>query len=251
MLIKNTIFLIIALLPATIFSSFAGQESDNAFTKNSLTISESEPRTKSNPKPYTTPRMVLILTDKIQETWDKRFFFNFDLRTNLLYDAMLSPTFGFECHINRNWGVKLDGSYTHWGSEHGMVHNIWFVNPELRWYIKNTDLFYIGIGGNAGRMNIYRGVAGGMFFPEDTGYQGSFFNGSISVGYKLIVNRSIAFDFNLGLGSTHFKYDSFTVIDQTRVYQRVKMKDATKILLGPTQAGVSLVWKISGHRNWR
>ena len=234
MLNKKFVLLTIALLLVAFFPGFARHVGN-----------------KPRPKPYTTPGMILLLTDKMQQTWDKRYFLNLDLRTNLLYDAVLSPTFGFEWHINRYWGVKFDGCFTHWGSRYGMVHNIWFVNPEVRWYLKNTDRFYIGMGGNVGRMNIYRGVTGSLFFPEDTGYQNSIFSGGITAGYKLILTRSFAFDFNLGLGYTHFKYDSFTVIDKTRVYQRVKMKDVTKNLLGPTQAGVTLVWKISGHRNWR
>ena len=227
---KNSILPAAVLLFATFFSSSAQQ---------------------TEPKSHATYKMRVILTDKIQQTWENRFFLNLDLRTNLLYNVMLSPTVGFEWHINRYWGIKVDGCFTHWGSKHGMVHNVWLVNPELRWYIKNTDLFYIGFGGNAGRVNIYRGVVGGLFFPEDTGYQGSLIGGSISAGYKLIWSRSLSFDFNLGIGGTYFKYDSFTVIDQTRVYQRIKMKDATKNLLGPTQAGVSLVWKISGNRKRR
>jgi hypothetical protein len=150
--------------------------------------------------------------------------------------------------------VKVDGCYTHWGSSHGWAHNIMFVNPEVRWYIKNiknTDRLYIGMGGNVGRMNIYSGVIGELLFPEDTGYQGGFFSGSISAGYKHIWNKYLTLDFFLGAGSTYFKYDSFTVIDRQRVYQRVKMKDVTKNLLGPAQAGVSLVWKVSGQKNWR
>jgi hypothetical protein len=189
------------------------------------------------------------MTDKIHQAWENRYFFNFDLRTNLLYDVMLSPTVGFEWHKNHCWGFKVDFSFTHWGSNHGMVHNLWLVNPEIRRYIKKTNI-YIGMGGNLGKVDIYRGF-GNLFFPEETGYQGGLFNVSISAGYKLILSRRLTFDFNFGFGGTHIKYDSFTVIDQQRVYQRVKRKDVSKNLLGPTQAGISLVWKISGHRNWR
>ena len=206
---------------------------------------------RQQPEPQPKSKVLAVLSDKMQRTWEKRYFLNLDLRTNLLYNITLSPTAGFEWHINRYWGLKVDGSFTHWGSKYGMVHNIWLVNPEIRFYIHNTELFYIGMGGNIGRMNIYRGVIGDLFFPEDTGYQGGIYGGSITAGYKLILNRNFAFDFNLGLGYTNFKYDSFTVIDRQRAYQKVKLKDATKNRLGPTQAGVSLVWKISGHRNWR
>jgi len=210
-----------------------------------------KPRPKPRPKPPPTSKMMALFTEKMHEIWENRYFLNLDLRTNLLYNATLTPTVGFEWHINRSCGIKVDGSYSHWGGRHGMVQNILLVNPEVRLYIKHTTPFYIGMGGNLGRINIYRGVTGSLFFAEDSGYQGSFFGGCITAGYKLILSRYFGCDFNLGLGYMYFKYDSFTVIDRQRVYQTVRQKDAVKNLPGPAQAGVSLVWKISGHRNWR
>ena len=168
---------------------------------------------------------------------------NFDLRTNLLYDAMLTPTLGVEWYINRDWGIKLDGSYAHWGNKHGMVHNIWLINPEIRRYMGNEERFYLSIGGNIGRYNIYKGVIGSLFFPDETGYQGGLYSGSLGVGYKLALNYAFSLDFNLGLGYTYVKYDSFTVPNRVRVYKAIKEQDVTKNLWGPTQAGVSLVWK--------
>ena len=250
---KNSMLLITVLLVSVFFPIFAKQADTVSFKFElpSTFDHQDTPHSVPKPKSHATYKMRVLLADKVQRAWDNRYFLNLDLRTNLLYDMMLSPTLGFEWHINRYWSIKIDGSYIQLGSKHGMVDNILLVNPEVRRYINNTDRFYIGIGGNAGRINIYRGVIGGLFFPEDTGYQSSFFGGSISVGYKCIKTRLLTLDFNLGIGGTHFKYDSFTVIDKQRVYQRIKVKDVTKNLLGPTQAGVSLVWKISGHRNWR
>ena len=253
---KNRLLSTTVLLLAIFFSSFAMQTESVSFRfKDVLPSIEQENTLTFHQKPYPKPpprsKMMALLSDKIQTIWDKRYFLNLDLRTNLLYNATLSPTVGFEWHVNRYYGIKLDGSYTHWGSRHGWVQNIWLLNPEVRFYLKNTDLFYIGLGGNLGRFNIYRGVIGNLFFPDLTGYQGSLFGGCVSLGYKLIFTRYFGLDFNLGLGYTYFKYDSFTVIEQKRVYQMVKLKDEAKHLLGPAQAGVSLVWKISGHRNWR
>ena len=178
-----------------------------------------------------------------QQTDNHRYPLKLDLRTNLLYDAILTPTLGVEWHIHRSWGIKIDGSYSHWGSDHGRVHNIWLVSPEVRWYMGNAGRFYTGLGGNVGRYDIYEGVIGNLFFPDKTGYQGGLYSGSLSVGYKLALSPTFSLDFNLGLGYTHFKYDSFTVTDRVRVYKEIKEKDVTKNLWGLTQASVSLVWK--------
>ena len=183
-----------------------------------------------------------------QQPDDNRYPLNFELRTNLLYDVMLTPTLGVEWHINRSWGIKVDGSYSHWGSKHGRVHNIWLINPELRWYPGNSERFYTGLGGNAGKYNIYKGVIGNLFFPNETGYQGGLYGGSLSAGYKFALSPTFSLDFNLGLGYTRFKYDSFTVTDRVRIYKEIKEKDVTKNFWGLTQASVSLVWKLGNKR---
>lgn len=61
------------------------------------------------------------------------------------------------------------------------------------------------------------------------------------MGYRLYLSRDFSIDFNLGLGYTRSEYDSFGMTDGIRVY---KERNRTKSLWGPTQAGISLVWKI-------
>lgn len=39
------------------------------------------------------------------------------VRTNVLYDAMLLPTLGVEWRIDRNVGIKLDGSLSWWAAK--------------------------------------------------------------------------------------------------------------------------------------
>lgn len=60
---------------------------------------------------------------------------------------------------------------------------------------------------------------------------------SITSKYDLICSGT----FTLGLGYTRSEYDSFGMTDGIRVY---KERNRTKSLWGPTQAGISLVWKI-------
>jgi len=160
--------------------------------------------------------------------------FRLDVRTNLLYDAFLLPTLGVEWRATPSVGIKLDGGYTFGGSEHGRVQKIWLLNPEVRWYLLDTKRFYVGASANFGEYNIYRGMVGGIF-SNDTGYQGGFWGAGVTVGYRLPLNRALSLDFNLGLGYTRSEYDSFNMIDRTRVY---RAKSQTKNLWGPTQAGV-------------
>ena len=166
------------------------------------------------------------------------------VRTNLLYDAMLLPTLGVEWRINRDLGIKLDGSLSWWGNEHGKVQKMWLLNPEVRWYLLRDKRFYVGASGSYGQYNIYKYMLGNML-KDDTGYQGKLWNAGVTVGYQLLLCRSFSVDFNLGLGYTRSEYDSFAMIDKARVY---KDRDRTKNFWGPTQAAISLVWTIGSNK---
>lgn len=161
------------------------------------------------------------------------------LRTNLLYDALLTPTLGIEWRLNQDIGIKLDGSYAHWGNTHGRVQKMWLVSPEVRWYVLESGHLYVGLGANVGEANVYRGLV--RVLSKDTGYQGTIYGGGLTVGYQLPLNRCLSVDFNLGLGYTRFEYDTFGISDGVRVY---KAHNQTKNLWGPTQAGISLMWKV-------
>ena len=166
------------------------------------------------------------------------------VRTNVLYDAFLLPTLGVEWRVNRDLGIKLDGSLSWWGGETGKVQKMWVLNPEVRWYLLRDKRFYVGAAGSYGQYNVYKYPIGSIL-SKDTGYQGDLWGAGVTGGFQLHLSRSCSVDFNLGLGYTCSEYDSFTMIDKVRVY---KDRDRTKNFWGPTQAGISLVWTIGGNK---
>ena len=170
--------------------------------------------------------------------------YRFALRTNLLYDALLLPTLGVEWRVNSDIGVKLDGSLSRWGGEHGKVQKVWLLHPEVRWYLLRDRRLYAGVAGSYGEYNIYRYMPGNAF-SKDTGYQGTLWSAGLAVGYQLRLARSLSVDFNLGLGYVRSHYDSFGLTHGVRVY---KDRDKTKNFFGPTQAGISLVWTMGGGK---
>nr|WP_282201817.1 DUF3575 domain-containing protein [Parabacteroides goldsteinii] len=183
----------------------------------------------------------LISEQRIRETEQP---YRFAVRTNVLYDAMLLPTLGVEWRVNRDLGIKLDGSLLRWGGEHGKVQKMWLVNPEVRWYLLREKRFYVGASGTYGEYNIYKCPLGSIL-SKDTGYQGKMWNAGLTVGYQLYLSRDFSIDFNLGLGYTRSEYDSFTMTDGVRVY---KERDRSKNFWGPTQAGISLIWTIGSNK---
>lgn len=168
----------------------------------------------------------------------------FAVRTNLLYDGFLFPTLGVEWRASRSFGVKLDGTYAFWGSDHGPVQKAWDINPELRWYMGGAKRFYLGLAGNYGEYNLYSYPLDVLLSKED-GYQGNLWNAGLTVGYQVRLSRSFSLDFNLGLGYSQLDYDRFEVIEKERVYRK---KDISEHFLGPTQAGINLVWTIGGKK---
>lgn len=51
------------------------------------------------------------------------------------------PTLGVEWRVNENVGIKLDGSLSWWGGERDKVQKMWLVNPEVRWYLLDKNIF--------------------------------------------------------------------------------------------------------------
>lgn len=200
---------------------------------------EPQPIVKERPEPEPEPRQVIVPEPAVPSKP-----YNFAVRTNLLYDAFLTPTIGIEWRLNPDIGIKVDGSVAHWGNEKGKVQKIWLVSPEVRWYLSGNKRLYVGAGANIGEYNIYKGMLGGII-SDDTGYQGKLYGGGVTVGYQLCLSRSFSLDFNLGMGYTHLKYDLFTISNETRVF---KDRDKTKNFWGPTQAGISLIWTIGGSK---
>ena len=196
---------------------------------------EPEPAKEPEAEPKTTPE------NPIQKTGRP---YMFAVRTNLLYDAFAVPTLGVEWRIDRNVGIKVDGSYAFWSKGHGKVQKMWVVNPEVRWYLLRDKRFYVGVSGTVGGCNVY-GYPVGRLLAKYTGYQGDVWNAGVTVGYQLLLSRSLSIDFNLGLGYNRFDYDSFGIIDGTRVY---RAKSQSKDFWGPTQAGISLMWTIGSKK---
>ena len=207
------------------------------------TAEQPQPAVENEPVPEAATATVPV-AEAVPETDASAKSWCLAVRTNLLYDAFLLPTLGVEWRVNRDLGIKLDGSFSWWGNEKGKVQKMWLVNPEVRWYLLDNRRFYVGASGTYGEYNIYKYMLGSLL-KDDTGYQGKLWNAGVTVGYQLRLCRQFSVDFNLGLGYTCSTYDNFGMTDGVRVY---KERNKTKNFWGPTQAGISLVWTLGGNK---
>jgi hypothetical protein len=170
----------------------------------------------------------------------------FSLRTNLLYDALIVPSLGFEWRMNDEWGVKVDGSWTYWSTHSAhRLHDVWLVNPEVRRYMGECKRFYAGLGGSVGGYNMYGLGLIGKMLPDKTGYYGDFWNMGAIVGYQLKLSDAFSLDFNIGLGYNRFEYTEFTMVERGLLtYTKTLKENVSRGMFGPTQAGITLVWHL-------
>ena len=158
--------------------------------------------------------------------------YHLSLRANLLRWATLTPDLGVEWRICPSWGIAVNGSWTSWSwSDKDRRYALWEVAPEVRYYMGEKKVWYLGAMFKAGQFN---------YKLSDTGKQGDLMGGGITAGYQLRLNKALDLDFNLGLGYLNADYEKYEVIDGVRV----RRGNGTKDWWGPINAGVTLVWKL-------
>ena len=158
--------------------------------------------------------------------------YHLSLRANLLRWVTLTPDLGLEWRINPSWGIAVNGSWTSWSwSDKDRRYALWDVAPEVRYYMGEKKVWYLGAMFKAGQFN---------YKLSETGKQGDLMGGGITGGYQLRLNKALALDFNIGLGYLNADYEKYEVIDGVRV----RCGNETKNWCGPINAGVTLVWKL-------
>ena len=158
--------------------------------------------------------------------------YHFSLRANLLRWATLTPDLGVEWRICPSWGIAVNSSWTSWSwNDKDRRYALWEVAPEVRYYMGEKKAWYLGAMFKTGQFN---------YKLSETGKQGDLMGGGITAGYQLRLNKALALDFNLGLGYLNADYEKYEVIDGVRV----RRGNETKDWWGPTNAGVTLVWKL-------
>lgn len=158
--------------------------------------------------------------------------YHFALRANLLRWATITPDLGAEWHINKDWSLLVNGSWTSWSwNGKNRRYALWEVAPEVRYYFGKENKGYIGAMYKAGSFN---------YKFNETGKQGDLTGGGVLGGYRHKLSDVLSLDFSLGLGYFHADYEKYTVVNDVRV----RCGEDTKNWWGPVSAGVTLVWAI-------
>jgi hypothetical protein len=167
------------------------------------------------------------------------------VKTNLLYGAgTLTPNLGAEIGLGKKSTLdvavgynpwNLDGSYT---DNKKWVHLL--VQPEFRyWTCERFNGHFFGVHGVLSHYNI-----GGLKIPllgmeKAVRYEGYAYGGGLSYGYHRMLSKHWGVEFTVGVGAVYFDHERYTCEKCGS-----PLGTATKTYVGPTKAGISLVYLI-------
>ncbi len=171
------------------------------------------------------------------------------IKTNIPFLAIGAPNIGAEFTISRKLSISGDImkiSYLYktkeevFNSLSGGVELRYYVNPKYYYTNNMYDGFYIGPYVLAGNYNV--GFARNSDPSKNFRYHGRGVSAGASIGYKLHLADRFKLDFNICLGYAHLNHDKYHLGGENVNFPlEVKL---TKQWLGPTKAGISLVYNL-------
>ena len=151
------------------------------------------------------------------------------VKTNLLYDALLSPDLGVELAVSKQWSVELSGNYNGWKLSHNRQWKHWFLQPEARYWLKNTFKGHF----------LAANLIGGQFNTTLNGARRQGWAAGVGVGYGHIwrFGSHWGIEAELTAGYARYHYDKFPCSQCGR-----KLATRDKNYFGPTRAAVNVVY---------
>lgn len=161
--------------------------------------------------------------------------FRIAIKTNALYDLMITPNLGVEIPVSNKWSIAGNWMYAWWKSDpKKWYHRIYGGDIEARRWLKPTTTLSGLHFGAYGQILTYdfewggKGVLGGKWT----------WGAGISLGYAMHLAQRFNLDFNVGAGYLTGEYIVYKPIGNCYVWQATK----NRRWFGPTKAEISLVW---------
>ncbi len=168
------------------------------------------------------------------------------VKTNLLYDALLTVNAGAEARVAPKWSVDLSGNFNAWTLSHGKKWKHWMVQPEARYWL--CDAFaghFFAAHALGGQYNVGHINMGGLNFLgtnlenlKDHRYQGWYGGLGVGYGYSWILSKHFNLEAEIGIGWIYTRFDTFECAGCGRKISR----DRSHNYIGPTKAALSLVY---------
>lgn len=166
------------------------------------------------------------------------------VKTNLLYDALLTPTLGVEVALAPRWTLDVSGSLNAWNVNDRRWRQ-WMAQPEARyWFCHRFAGHFLGlhaIGGQYNFGNLPNNIKFlGTDFSKlsDRRYQGWMAGAGIAYGYSWILSRHWNLEAELGIGWIYTRYDEFNCAG----CGNKTAEDVPHNYYGPTKAAINLIY---------
>ena len=167
-------------------------------------------------------------------------------RSNLLIPGM---NIGLEIPIGSHWSIGIDYYYPWFVSD----DNLW-CGEMLGWFIdtkywfpgkKNTWLPDSKLNGHA--VGVYAGIGYYDFQKRTNGAQGEYLDLGVDYTFALpVANDKLRLEFNIGIGYIYTLYRPYyPSSDYEDLIKEPGIKYRSTNFIGPTRAGVSLVYPIT------
>lgn len=168
----------------------------------------------------------------------------FALKTNLLYDALLTPSIGAEIGLAPKWTLDLSGQLNAWKVNNHLWKQ-WVVQPEARyWFCRRFSGHFLGahlLGGqyNFGNLDLPFSFLGTDFRElKDHRKQGWMVGAGIAYGYSYILDRHWNIEGEIGIGWIYTRFDEYPCAEcgtKTR-------SNHPHNYFGPTKAAINLIY---------
>lgn len=166
------------------------------------------------------------------------------VKTNLLYDAVLTPSAGVEVGLAPKWTFDLSGQLNAWKVNNHLWKQ-WVIQPEARYWLcqRFAGHFFAAhaLGGqyNFGHMDLPFKFLGTDFRElKEHRRQGWMVGAGIGYGYSWILDRHWNIEAEIGIGWIYTRYDTYRCADCGK-----KIKSNTPHnYFGPTKAAVNIIY---------
>lgn len=165
------------------------------------------------------------------------------LKTNLLYDATLTPNLGAEFGLSRRSTIQLVYGFNPWKLSDGKSWRHWQLMPEYRWWLcSKFNGHFFGVHAMGGQYNMANIDVNLPFtgWPGDLDkyrYQGWNAGGGLTYGYQWILGRHWNAEAAVGVGYNYIKYEKYPCANCG-----TKLEEGHRNYFGPTKAVLSLIY---------
>lgn len=177
---------------------------------------------------------------KAQE--EKNTFGQWNVKSNLLYDATGTINIGTEFPLSSKWSLDVSGNYNGWTFSNNKKWKHWMLQPELRAWSRSIyqghffSLHTLGGEYNLGHVHFPFGL-----FKElrTRRHEGWYLGGGVGYGYRWNISRSWGVEAQAAVGYIHFNY---------RVFECATCGDYlgkdVRNYIGPTKLAINLIYII-------